>query len=304
MPSPDRRRPADIRLLEKENTMKRSLSLAALLLFLFITSLPCLAQPKVEASYGQGPNVFSLATGSPGDLGLLEQLGNAFAKKADSTLQWVKAGSGKSLELLKNKEVDMIMVHAPTAEKKAVAEGWAVNRTLIGSNEFYIVGPESDPAGIAAATSAADAYRRIAKAEARFFSRGDNSGTHKKELAIWNMAGIEPAGDWYIVTRDFMMATLKRANQEKGYFMTDSSTWIAARKDLENLKVLFKGDKFIVNTYHALCQPEGATPGAAVAGNFIDFVASEEGQEIIRNYGKDLYGEGLYNDAAYASQFE
>jgi tungstate transport system substrate-binding protein len=304
MPSPDRRQPADIRLLEKENTMKRSLSLAALLLFLFITSLPCLAQPKVEASYGQGPNVFLLATGSPGELGLLEQLGNAFAKKADSTLQWVKAGSGKSLELLKNKEVDMIMVHAPTAEKKAVAEGWAVNRTLIGSNEFYIVGPESDPAGIAAATSAADAYRRIAKAEARFFSRGDNSGTHKKELAIWNMAGIEPAGDWYIVTRDFMMATLKRANQEKGYFMTDSSTWIAARKDLENLKVLFKGDKFIVNTYHALCQPEGATPGAAVAGNFIDFVASEEGQEIIRNYGKDLYGEGLYNDAAYASQFE
>jgi tungstate transport system substrate-binding protein len=283
---------------------KRFLSLAALLLFLFITSLPCLAQPKVVATYGQGPNVFSLATGSPGELGLLEQLGNAFAKKADSTLQWVKAGSGKSLELLKNKDVDMVMVHAPTAEKKAVAEGWAVKRTLIGSNEFYIVGPKSDPAGIAAATSAADAYRRIAKAQAKFFSRGDNSGTHKKEMAIWSMAGIEPAGDWYVVTKDFMMATLKRADREQGYFMTDSSTWIAGRKDLANLKVLFKGDKFIVNTYHALCQPEGATPGAAVAGKFIDFVASEEGQQIIRDYGKDLYGEGLYNDAAYASQFE
>lgn len=100
------------------------------------------------------------------------------------------------------------------------------------------------------------------------------------------------------------MATLQRADKEKGYFMTDSSTWIAARKNLANLKVLYKGDKFIVNTYHALCQPEGATPGAATAGKFIDFVASEKGQQIIRDYGKDLYGEGLYNDAAYASQFE
>lgn len=284
--------------------MKRALSLAALLIFLFITSLPCLAQPKVEASYGQGPNVFSLATGSPGELGLLEQLGNAFAKKADSTLQWVKAGSGKSLELLKNKEVDMVMVHAPAAEKKAVDEGWAVKRTLIGSNEFFIVGPASDPAGIAKATSAADAFARIARAKARFFSRGDNSGTHKKELAIWKMASIEPADDWYIVTGDFMTATLKRADQEQGYFMTDSSTWIAERNNMTHLKVLFKGDKFIVNTYHALCQPEGATPGAAVASKFVDFVASEEGQQIIRSYGKDLYGEGLYNDAAYAGQFE
>ncbi len=284
--------------------MKRSLSLAALLIFLFITSLPCLAQPKVEASYGQGPNVFSLATGSPGELGLLEQLGNAYAKKAASTLKWVKAGSGKSLELLKNKEVDMIMVHAPAAEEKAVAEGWAIKRTLIGSNEFYIVGPANDPAGIAAATSAADAYARIARTKTRFFSRGDNSGTHKKELAIWKMAGIEPAGGWYIVTGDFMTATLKRADQEQGYFMTDSSTWIAERNNMANLKVLFKGDKFIVNTYHALCQPEGATPGSAVAAGFIDFVASEEGQQIIRDYGKDLYGEGLYNDAAYAGQFE
>ncbi len=284
--------------------MKRTLSLFTLLLFLAVSGMPCLAQQKVQASYGQGPNVFALATGSPGELGLLEQLGIAFAKKADSTMQWVKAGSGKSLELLKSKKVDMVMVHAPGAEKKAVARGWAVKRTLIGSNEFYIVGPSNDPAGIAAATSAANAYSRIAKAEAKFFSRGDNSGTHKKEMAIWKMAGIKPAGTWYIVTKDFMMATLQRADKEKGYFMTDSSTWIAARKNLANLKVLYKGDKFIVNTYHALCQPEGATPGAATAGKFIDFVASEKGQQIIRDYGKDLYGEGLYNDAAYASQFE
>jgi tungstate transport system substrate-binding protein len=284
--------------------MKRYFSFAALICFLFFTTLPVLAQPKAEATYGQGPNSFSLATGSPGELGLLQQLAEAFSKKADSSMIWVKAGSGKSLELLKNKEVDMIMVHAPTAEKKAVAEGWAANRTLIGSNEFYIVGPAEDPTDIASATSVADAYTRIAKAQAKFFSRGDNSGTHKKELAIWKLAGIEPAGDWYIVTNDFMTPTLKRADQEQGYFMTDSSTWIAERDNLPKLKVLFKGDKFIINTYHALSQPEGATPGAAVAAQFIDFVASEKGQQIIRDYGKDQFGEGLYNDAAYASQFE
>ncbi|MEZ4598569.1 MAG: substrate-binding domain-containing protein [Syntrophotaleaceae bacterium] len=284
--------------------MKKYFSFAALICFLFVTAFPVLAQPKAEATYGQGTNSFSLATGSPGELGLLQLLAEAFSKKADSSMIWVKAGSGKSLELLKNREVDMIMVHAPTAEKKAVAEGWAVKRTLIGSNEFYIVGPATDPAGIASATGVADAYARIAKTQSKFFSRGDNSGTHKKELAVWKLAGIEPEGDWYVVTKDFMMATLKRADQEQGYFMTDSSTWIAARKELAGLKVLFKGDKFIINTYHALSQPEGATPGAATAAQFIDFVASDEGQQIIRDYGKDQYGEGLYNDAVYASQFE
>jgi tungstate transport system substrate-binding protein len=124
---------------------------------------------------------------------------------------WKKAGSGASLKLLKNKAVDVVMVHAPTSEKKVVQEGWAIKRTLIGSNEFYIVGPKDDPADISKASSAADAYRMIAEAGAKFFSRGDNSGTHKKEMAVWKKAGIQPSGLWYVVTKDFMMATLKRA---------------------------------------------------------------------------------------------
>ncbi|MEW6658699.1 MAG: hypothetical protein AB1424_08560 [Thermodesulfobacteriota bacterium] len=96
----------------------------------------------------------------------------------------------------------------------------------------------------------------------------------------------------------------KMANQEKGYFMVDSSTLAAAKKEVPDLKVLFKGDKLLVNTYHALCQPGGATPGAATAAKFIDFVASPQGQKIIQDYGKDRYGEGLYNDAAYARQYD
>ncbi len=234
---------------------------------------------------------------------MLEKLADAFNAQFDTAMCWVKAGSGKSLSLLKEQQVDVVMVHAPAAEKQAVADGWAVKRTLIGSNEFYIVGPKNDPAGIAGATNAAEAYARIAKANSPFLSRGDNSGTHKKELAIWQQAGIEPGSDCYVITRDFMMATLKKADEINGYFMTDSSTWVAGKKDLSNLAVLFKGDPFLINTYHALCQPEGRGKYPAITSRFIDFVASEQGQRIIRDYGKDLYGEAMYNDAEYARQF-
>ena len=281
-----------------------------LLLVLGLTVLAPLmavaAPAPFNGVYGSGPEKFTLATGSPGELGLVKALAEGFDKAMQGkiTLQWLKAGSGKSLQLLKDQKVDMIMVHAPAAEKKAVQEGWATDRTLLGSNEFYIVGPASDPAKIAEAKSAVDAYQRIAKAKAKFFSRGDNSGTHKKEMTIWKEAGIKPEGPWYIVTKDFMIATLKRADQEKGYFMVDSSTWVAENKAVPNLKILYKGDKLLVNTYHALCQPQGATPGAALAAKFIAFVASPAGQQIIKDYGKARYGEGLYNDAAYARQYE
>jgi tungstate transport system substrate-binding protein len=262
------------------------------------------AGDQPAAVYGNGAQQFSLATGSPGELGLLKVLAEAFGKQNDAKMAWYKAGSGESLKLLKEKKVDMIMVHAPAGEKQAMQEGWASKRTLIGSNEFFLVGPAGDPAKIAAAKDALDAYRRIAAAKAKFFSRGDNSGTHKKEMDIWKKAGITPQGDWYVVTKDFMTATLKRANNEKGYFMVDSSTWVAAKQEVPDLKILFKGDKLLVNTYHALCQPSGATPGAAVAAKFIDFVASPQGQQIIGDYGKDRYSDGLYNDAAYARQYE
>ena len=272
--------------------------------FLLVATSSGHTQTACTASYGKGPNQFSLATGSPGELGLLKALGEAFAKKQNTTLCWVKAGTGESMQLLKDKKVDMIMVHAPAAEKKAVEDGWAIKRELIGSNEFYIVGPPNDPAGIKKAKTAAEAYALIAKNQSKFYSRGDNSGTHKKEMDVWEKAAIKPSGDWYVVTKDFMMATLKKADAEKGYFMTDSSTWVSARKEIKNLKILFKGDVFLVNTYHTLCQPAGASPGQTYASQFIDFVNSKEGQKIIRTYGKDLYGEGIYNDAAYAKKYD
>jgi tungstate transport system substrate-binding protein len=276
-----------------------------------VTSLVVLAggcsatsQTKYTAAYGSGPRELVVATGSPGELGLLKALGEAFADKAKTRVLWYKAGSGRSLELLHRKEVDVVMVHAPQAEQIAVSQGWAVRRMLVGSNEFYIVGPADDPAGVRSASTAAQAYRKIAERRAKFLSRADNSGTHEREMAIWRQAGIAPEGPWYIPTHEFMMATLLRANAQKGYFMTDSSTWIVGKKNTPRLRLLFKGDPVLVNVYHALCQPEGATPGAELAGQFVDFLVSEEAQQIIRTYGVKQYGEPLYRDAQESRQFE
>jgi tungstate transport system substrate-binding protein len=289
--------------MEEKMRTKNLLSRFAVITLLMV-GISSYAGEQPAAVYGTGVNQFSLATGSPGELGLLKVLAEAFDKRENAKLAWFKAGSGASLKLLQEKKVDMAMGHAPAAEKQAVKDGWAIKRTLLSSNEFFIVGPASDPAKIAAAKDVLDAYRRIAEAKAKFFSRGDNSGTHKKEMSLWQKAGLKPQGDWYVVTKDFMAATLKRANREKGYFMVDSSTWVAEKKEVPNLKILFKGDKLLVNTYHALCQPAGATPGAAIAARFIDFVASPQGQKIIQDYGKERYGAGLYNDAAYARQYD
>lgn len=255
-----------------------------------------------EARYGKGQRPLTLATGSPGELGLLSALTDVFGPREDATLCWVKAGTGKALDLLRNGQVDLIMVHAPVAEKKAVADGWAAQRTLIGSNEFFLVGPPGDPAKVAGAKDVTEAFQRIATARARFLSRGDDSGTHRKEMEIWRRTELSPTGEWYVVTKTFMLATLQRANDEKAYFMTDSSTWVAASRELPGLKILFRGDPFIVNTYQALRRPDGS-PEAELAGKFIDFLASREGQRIVREFGRDRYGEGLYNDAEYARRF-
>ncbi len=281
--------------------MKKLLALSLVLLLLVSTAYaedsPC------KASYGTGKTIYKVATGSPGELGLLKELAGAFNASRDTTMCWVKAGSGASLKLLKAGKVDACMVHAPAAEKQALKDGWAVGRALIGSNEFYIVGPPSDPAGIAQATDAADAYARIAAAKAPFLSRGDNSGTNKKEIAIWKKSGITPSGNWYIITKDFMMATLKKANEINGYFMTDSSTWVAGKKNMKHLKILFRGDPMLINTYHALAMPKGA-PNHDLAMEFITFLGSHEGQAIVGGYGTQQFGGAMYNDAEYAKKYD
>ena len=170
------------------------------------------------AVYGAGADQFSLATGSPGELGLLKVLAETFGKQHNARMAWFKAGSGVSMKLLKDRQVDMIMVHAPAAEKQAVQDGWATKRILIGSNEFFIVGPAADPAKIAEAKTVVEAYRRIAAARAKFFSRGDNSGTHKKEMDLWKKAEITPPGRLVCGHQGFHDRHLEKGQSGKGVF--------------------------------------------------------------------------------------
>ncbi len=236
-------------------------------------------------TFGNGNKVLTLATGSPGILGLVKAMAEPFSQVNKCRIKWIKKGSGASLKLLKAGVVDLVMVHAPMAEKKAVAQGWAIDRTILGGNEFYIVGPVADPAGIAAAKSAKQAYTMIAEKKTKFFSRGDNSGTNKKEMKIWKTAGIVPDGSWYIVTKDFMGPTLMQADREKGYFMTDSSTFVVRKNQIRNLKVLFNRDPVLINVYHALIASPEKYPHThhLLAKKFVKFMASREGQTILKN---------------------
>jgi tungstate transport system substrate-binding protein len=271
-----------------------------LLVLWLLPALALAAGSEPDAVWGDGPHRLAIATGSPGETGLLERLATEFARQNDAQVAWYRAGSGKALELLKQGKVDMILAHAPAAEEKAVAEGWATGRALVGSNEFWIVGPGNDPAQVAKAASAADALQRIAKSEAPFVSRGDNSGTHQRELVLWSAAGITPSGAWYRVTHDFMTASLKRADAERAYFLTDSSTFIVEGPSLPHLKRLYRGDGALANPYHVL-YPVQATPGSAIARRFGDFLLSARGQELMGKYGRGKHGEPLYRNAAATS---
>jgi len=284
------------------------------LLFLFSVFLllaggssQSIAQEKVQfnAVYGQGDQVLRIATGSPGALGLLKEIGLPFCRENDCRIKWLKRGSGASLQALKDGQVDVVMVHAPQAEQEAVEQGWATGRTLLGSNQFFIVGPATDPAQIRTAGSAAEAYAMIAKAKTPFFSRADNSGTHKKEMHIWKLAGIEPQGEWYKKTHDFMGPTLMKADKNSGYFMTDSSTFMVKEARLENLAVLFKDDPILINVYHALMGNPQKLPGTndALARKFLRHIGFGSGQEAYRTFGLEQYGQPLYKDAFEAQKY-
>lgn len=251
--------------------------------------------PRAEAVYGESGPVLRLATGSPGELGLIAELAASFSDQEPIRLEWYKAGSGAALELLRTGQVDLVMVHAPAAERAAVADGWAGQRTPVGGNAYYLVGPGDDPAGIRGATDALDALRRIAATGSRFLSRGDQSGTHRRELALWAEAGVDPDWPGYTESGDFMAASLRRANAEGAYFLTDNSTWAALQAELPRLDRLFSGDPRLVNAYHGLLAPRG--PASALAGRFLEFLAAPAGQVLIREFGREQFGAPLYLDA-------
>jgi tungstate transport system substrate-binding protein len=226
-------------------------------------------------------------TTSTDNSGLLAVLHPAFEAKYNVKVDVIAVGTGKALKIGSRGDVDVVFVHAPAAELEYVLKGDFIDRKAVMHNDFVIIGPETDPANISSATSASKALQNIAKTPADFISRGDDSGTHKKEKTLWESAEIVPAGTWYIQAGQGMGAVLKIADEKQAYTLTDRGTQIAFA-DKMSLKVLFEGDDALFNPYHVMAvNPEKHEHVQyELAKNYIDFVTSKQGQAIIADFKK------------------
>jgi len=271
--------------------MKRALA-PAVLAALLIASLACSSEDELILA----------TTTSTQDSGLLDVLVPMFEDQYDYKVKTIAVGSGQALELGAKGEADVILAHSPKAEEDFMAAGNGESREAVMHNDFIIVGPTDDPAGIAYAGSAAEAMALIAEAEAPFISRGDESGTHSKELSLWAAAELEPTGNgWYQETGQSMGATLNVASEKQGYTLTDRGTFLAQKEHL-NLVVLSEGDKALFNNYHLIVVNPDAHDkvNAEAARDFASFILSAETQDVIRNFGVDTYGEPLFIPDAVA----
>ncbi len=190
-------------------------------------------------------------TTSTENSGLLDYLLPDFEKQNDYKVHVIAVGTGKALRMGKDGDVDVLLVHAPKAEAEFVAAGYGTDRTAIMHNDFVIVGPSADPAGLSKASSLADAMQRISKTQSRFVSRGDNSGTYKKESSLWKLANVKPQGKWYIEAGQGMGKVLLMASELDAYTLTDRGTWLAYR-DKSPLKILWQHDPLLFNPYSAI----------------------------------------------------
>jgi len=259
------------------------------------TSAPA-AGPPAERS------LILATTTSTQDSGLLDALLPEFTRAAGWQVKTLAVGSGQALELGRRGEADVLLVHSPAAEEAFVAEGTAGPRRLVMHNDFVLVGPEADPAGIRG-LGGAEALQRIAAAQAVFVSRGDESGTNAREEDLWEKAGVTPGGSWYQSTGQGMGATLRVAGEKAGYTLSDRATYLAQRDTLP-LTVLSEGDPGLLNVYHVIemtpragdrVQPEGA---AAFAG----WIVSPPAQEIIGRFGQEEFGQPLFTPDAGKSE--
>ena len=236
-------------------------------------------------------------TTSTNDSGLLDVLLPPFEKKHDLKVDVIAVGTGKALKIAENGDVDVVMVHARKLEDAFVTAGYGVDRRDVMYNDFVIVGPASDPAGLSGMADVAGAFKRLKEKQAVFLSRGDESGTHQKERAIWAVAGIEPVGDWYVEVGQGMGATMRIADEKRGYCLVDRGTYLALKKTLE-LNVLVEGDALLHNPYGIVAVNPKRWPHVKydLARALIHWVTSTEGQAIIAGFKK--YGEPLFKPSA------
>jgi tungstate transport system substrate-binding protein len=244
----------------------------------------------------QQKNIILATTTSTQDSGLLDVLLPIFEKKTGYFVKTIAVGSGQAMAMGQKGEADVLLVHSPEAEKKFMSEGYGVNRKLVMHNDFIIVGPKTDPARIKGSKSSVDAFKKIAASNAVFMSRGDNSGTHSKEKAIWKAVGINPEGQkWYQQTGLGMGQTLSVAAEKKTYTLADRGTYLALKKNL-GLDILTEGDAVLLNIYHVIEVNPAKWPkvNATGAKAFADFMVSRDAQGIIKKFGIEKYGSPLF----------
>ncbi|HEY7221732.1 MAG TPA: substrate-binding domain-containing protein [Candidatus Binatia bacterium] len=240
-------------------------------------------------------NIILSTTTSTQDSGLLDVLIPLFEKQSGYSVKTVSVGTGQSLALGAKGDADVVLVHAPSLEKKYVAEGKLLRRRLVMYNDFVIIGPKDDPAKIRAAKTATAALKAIEQAKANFVSRGDNSGTHVLEKNLWKQAGIEPKGSWYIDAGQGMGATLNIANERNAYTITDRGTYLALSKKI-SLPILIEGDKALLNIYSVMEVNPANGPRINAAGGraFADFMVAPKTQSVIKSFGVEKFGQSLF----------
>jgi len=266
------------------------------LAFLMVFTSACQSTPKVK-------DMILATTTSTQDSGLLDVLVPAFQDESGYVVKVVAVGSGEAMKMGEQGNADVLLVHSPAAEVTFMEAGNGSERTLVMHNDFIIVGPEADPAGIKGTATATDAFTKIAEAQAPFISRGDDSGTHKAELAIWKKAGITPEGDWYQESGQGMGATLKIASEKAAYTLSDRATYLA-NKDTLALAILVEGDTALLNIYHVITVNPEKYPNLNTEGAkaFAAFLVSKKGQDLISKFGVEKFGSPLFTPDAGKSE--
>jgi tungstate transport system substrate-binding protein len=234
-------------------------------------------------------------TTSTRDSGLLDVLVPRFEAAAGIQVKVVAVGSGQALQLGQRGDADVLLTHSPVAEEQFMAEGHGELRRAVMHNDFVLVGPPAEASAAGGQESITVAFRRIAHRGAAFISRGDESGTHAKERQIWQQAGIEPRGDWYIEASAGMAAALRMASEKRAYTLCDRGTFLAQRDRLD-LVIICEGDPLLRNQYSVIIvaarrHPEVNRPAAQ---RWVDFLLSAETQAIIGEFGVDRFGQPLF----------
>jgi tungstate transport system substrate-binding protein len=244
----------------------------------------------------QQKNIILATTTSTQDSGLLEVLVPVFEKKTGYFVKTIAVGSGQAMAMGQKGEADVLLVHSPDAEKKFVVTGYGINRRLVMHNDFIVVGPPADPARIKGVKSTEEVFKKIAASQSLFLSRGDNSGTHSKEKAIWKAVGVKYDGEkWYQQTGLGMGQTLNVASEKRAYTMADRGTYLALKKRLD-LDILAEGDAILLNIYHVIEVNPAKFPKVNAPGGkaFTSFMVSKEAQHMIRTFGVDKFGLPLF----------